>query len=183
MISGVRSALRTLAFACVLMSIGPVTTSAFAAPSVNDWLGTLAAKATKHAMSGAAGDAVSTLAGRYQWQLEDLSACKASVEQDFSANLLSLNPGQVRSFSAGISTGQFNSEVMQASTEVLQYLESNANVTLCLAKEMSGSGKASGCSAVATQFQSMVTGLLLKMPAVSEAITRSIKQYCGIKND
>ena len=137
-------------------------------------------------MSGAAGDAVSTLAGRYQWQLEDLSACKASVEQDFSQNLLNVNPAFVSSFTQDIATGQispmnFNSEVLQASTEVLKYLEANSNTTLCLAKEMSGAGLSSSCSMTATQFRSMVSGLLLKMPAVSDAITRSIQQYCGIK--
>ena len=139
------------------------------------------------AISNAAGDAVSSLVGRYDWKVADLVACQEVVARDIGAQFSSINTNTLRTITSDLWSGNLmqsglNAEVLSATTEIVRHIETNSKTTLCVTTALGGGGIPQGCGMEVQSFREVAVGVVLKMPRLVNAITQSIQRYCGVQN-
>lgn len=164
---------------CVVLATGMLCHTAFADVTQG---------AIPFVLKNAVADAIVPLSGKANWQINGLSTCRSLVVEELTnkasrVGLINAHRlvGELASGTARISVA--DSQILISANEVLSYLENNSFAASCINAVVINGEIASRCTESISSLREFALSSLMRMSAVTAAITETIGAKCDVRSN
>lgn len=139
-------------------------------------------------LKNAVADAIVPLSGKANWQINGLSTCRSLVVEELTnkasrVGLINAHRlvGELAWGTARISIA--DSQILISANEVLSYLENNSFAASCINAVVIYGEIASRCTESISSLREFALSSLMRMSAVTAAITETIGAKCDVRSN